>query len=92
MLALRVIRRDATFRSLTAQNGHRRQSRASGAHRADARQDRLDRPLHRPASALRDARQRRAGRSAEIFAGGVKAGRRDFGKQYLGRGLSWLRV
>ena len=53
---------------VTAHNGHRRQSRPSGAHRADAWQDRLDRPLHRPASALRDAHRRQGGRSAEIPA------------------------
>ena len=72
--------------------GDRRQGRPNGAHRADHRQDRLDRPLHRPASALRDAHRRRGGRSAEIPARRIAAGWLDFGKQYLGRGLSWLRV
>ena len=48
--------------------GNRRQGRPDRADRRDHRQDRLDRALDRPASALRDAHQRRSGRSAEIPA------------------------
>ena len=45
-----------------------RQGRAAGARRPHRRQDRIDRTLDRTASALRDARERRRRRSAEIPA------------------------
>ena len=60
-------------------------------HRPDRRPRRHDRPLHRTASALRDAGRRRGGRSAEISARGRAARRSAVGQRALLHVLDLLR-
>ena len=56
--------------------GDRREGRPADQDRPDHRQGRLDRPLDRTASALRNAHRRRRGRSAEVPARGPSSRQR----------------
>ena len=70
----------------------RRQGRPARAHRRSDRQDRLDRPLDRSASALRNADQWRGGRSAEIPARGTAARKQLKRRRWRKRSVTFVQL